>query len=137
MKKYFFIVLIVFLVNSCWNNSINIENETIGQNEILNIETNVEWVWIVKVENMDEIKFEELQNIITNSGWENNNLSSETTFDIIDTNLELNNTWNTDSVSINNDNINLITDWNQEFDSVDIWKTIDIENITIKWSFSN
>jgi len=98
MKKYFFIVLIVFLVNSCWNNSINIENETIGQNEILNIETNVEWVWIVKVENMDEIKFEELQNIITNSGWENNNLSSETTFDIIDTNLELNNTWNTDSV---------------------------------------
>lgn len=137
MKKYFFIVLIVFLVFSCWNNSINIENENIGQNEILNIEANVEWVWIVKVENMDEIKLDELQNIITNSGWENNNLSPETTFDIIDTNLELNNTWNTESVSINNGNINLITDWNQEFDSVDIWKTIDLENVTVKWSFSN
>ncbi|MDD3144686.1 MAG: hypothetical protein PHV23_01085 [Candidatus Gracilibacteria bacterium] len=137
MKKYFFIVLIVFLVFSCGNNSINIENENIGQNEILNIEANVEGVGIVKVENMDEIKLDELQNIITNSGGENNNLSPETTFDIIDTNLELNNTGNTESVSINNGNINLITDGNQEFDSVDIGKTIDLENVTVKGSFSN
>lgn len=151
MKKYFSIIFLVFLLTSCGNNSINntSENEkqnntnntevniewvqNINKNEAINIETTVEWVWIVTVEDNNEKKNSELNE------FKNNTFSSETNFDLIDTEVIIisTSTW-TEAEKLN-------SSWTGNFDYIDIEKSINLgnsdswksENENIKWWFSN